>query len=262
MPKIVFSDIDGTLVHGHSPNFELVGIEGEERYVSLEAIALIEEVMARNSKFALVTGRRKSGYDKVSQAIPHDYAIIEHGCVVLDENKIDEEWAEFLKPVIGPIGIKTGMLWDYEKQLLKEGFKTDSEGRLATVRVYIDRPDNLSEEEQTMLKEKIAGEVGSIGITTTLNEGMLDMLPVHGGKANAANYTIAKQGHTLEDVVALVNDVNDLDILQLARHAACPGNAILQIKQQIAEKGGYVSSFPGHGGTIDMLRNYVVPLAS
>ncbi len=260
MPKIAFSDIDGTLIHRYSQGFGLIKIAYEAKYVSLEAITAITEFRAGKSKFALVTGRRKSGYDRVAQAIPHDFAIIEHGCIVLDEGKVDEDWAELLKPVIGTVGAKRGLLWDYEQQLLKEGFKTDSGGRLATVRIYVDRPDNLSEEERALIQQKIAVEVGHLGIATTQNENMLDMLPAQGGKANSIRYIVAKHSHSLDDIIALVNDINDLDMLQIAKLAACPGNAISSIKQRIAEIGGYISPYSEHAGTADMLRNYLLSL--
>ena len=262
MVKIIFSDIDGTLLHAYSPGFALVKIEEEEKYVSTDAVSAIAQLRSRSVKFALVTGRRKSGYERLAGAIPHDYALIEHGCVILANGSIDAGWAEVLRPVTGQIGAGTGPIWDYEQQLLQEGFKTDSKGRLSTVRVYIDEPNNLSEEQKRRIEQKVEKEAGHLGITTAENEGMVDIVPALGGKMNSIAYLLTKTGFSIDEIVALGNDTNDLDMLSIAMQVACPGNAKPEVKRIVGEKGGYVSAYPCHEGTMDLFRNYVEPLLS
>ena len=62
-------------------------------------------------------------------------------------------------------------------------------------------------------------------------------------KLDAANQICAELGITLENVCFVGDDVNDLDLLQHAGVAACPANAIPEVKAvpgiiQLAKKGG------------------------
>ena len=62
-------------------------------------------------------------------------------------------------------------------------------------------------------------------------------------KLDAATQICAELGITLENVCFVGDDVNDLDLLQHAGVAACPANAIPEVKAvpgiiQLAKKGG------------------------
>lgn len=259
MTVTIFSDLNGTLVHDF-PSPDSIKLPNENRWVANETISEMKKLIEKGAEFVLVTGKRASYYHGLAAIMPHSYAIFEHGCVIMDEGNVDSEWNELIRPVVGVPGSKKGLLWDFEKKLLEDGFRTDSEGRLATFRVYIDKPSNLTEQEKLLIEKKVAEEAGSLGITTTYNHGMLDVLPAVGGKANAMKYLIGKTGFAAGKIVALGDDPNDLSMMRLAEFTACLGNAGLEVKQLVKQKGGYVSELKGHEGTVDILRNYVNPL--
>ncbi len=255
MDNIIFSDIDATLVH-KSDEGDLIRIPEENKYISREAVELINKLMEED-KFAIITGRRKSGFERLGSIIPHNYAVIEHGCIILDRASFDDDWAYHLKDVIGDIGGYEGLLWQYERQLQSEGYKTDSEGRYASFRVCLDKPHKMTEEEKQNIEKKVEKEAGSFGITTTRNQNMLDILPVKGGKANAINYIIDKEGalgNQMSKVLALGDDTNDKEMMQYADWAACPGNANDDVKKIVLANSGYVSKKMYHQGTLDILK--------
>ncbi len=256
MTVAIFSDLNGTLVHDF-PSSNSIKLPNENRYAASETISEMKKLVEKGAEFVLVTGKRASNYLGLADLIPHSYAIAEHGCLIFDGKKVDSGWDEIVRPFVGRLGSKKGPLWDFEKKLVEDGFKTDSEGRLATFRVYIDKPDSLTEREKALIEKKVEKEAGSLGIVATRNHGMLDVLPAVGGKANAMKYLIKKKGLNTANIAAIGDDANDLSMLALARFTACPGNARPEVKRFINEKGGYVSEFAGHKGTVDVLRNYV-----
>ncbi|MBS3095152.1 HAD family phosphatase [Candidatus Woesearchaeota archaeon] len=249
--KFLFSDVDGTLVHKTCGQKHIIQVPGENRYISRYAINSLEEIR-RKLPVAIITGRRLSGYERLSAAIPHDYAIIEHGCVILDRGKPDIEWASRLKEAVGIFGCYNGLLWDYAKSLEREGYKTDYDGRLASVRVFLDKPDNLNEEEKLGLETRVVKEAGHL-LRTTRNQEMLDIIPKAGGKINASNFILSRRVLEINDAIALGDDVNDEDLLLEAGFPMCPGNAVCSIKDIVKKRNGYVSVSNDHEGTIDML---------
>lgn len=260
MKKVIFSDIDGTLIHKLSKERafnrevdDLIQVSDENRFVSKKTVDLISKLRENEAIFILITGRRKSGYQKLAQVIPHDYAVIEHGCVILENGDYDQGWLKKLEPVIGKIGSKTkeGVLWRYEQFFRRSGYNTDSNGRLATFRVYhnAESQNDLSEEE----KVKIESLKHPHGITTTRNMDMLDILPALGGKLNAMNYLIEKYAVDLQHIIGLGDDVNDHLML---KHVALPmthNGANKEIKELVNLRKGYVSTFDSYKATEDML---------
>ena len=104
MKKVIFSDIDGTLIHKPDKELtfnkelsDLIQINDENRFISKKTIDLISKLRENGAIFVLITGRRKSSYQKLAQIIPHDYAVIEHGCVILENGNYDLEWLKKLE---------------------------------------------------------------------------------------------------------------------------------------------------------------------
>lgn len=260
MKKAIFSDIDGTLIHKLDKELisnkevnDLIQVSDENRFISKKTVDLISKLRENEAIFILITGRRKSGYQKLAQIIPHDYAVIEHGCVILENGDYDQGWIKNLEQVIGKIGSKTkeGILWDYEQFFRKLGYNTDSNGRLATFRVYrhAESQNDLTEEE----KVKIESLKHPSGITTTRNMDMLDILPTLGGKLNAMNYLIEKYAVNLQHTIGLGDDVNDYSML---KHVTLPityNGANKEIKELVNLRKGYVSRFDSFKATEDML---------
>lgn len=252
MLKFIFSDIDGTLVHKSNKHYDLINLPGESRYISRHAINLLKKIKNK-APLTIITGRRLSGYERLSAVIPHDYAIIEHGCVILNQGKPDQDWADKVKGAVGILGGYQGPLWDYVKHLERQGYKLDYDGRLASVRVFLDKPDNLIEEEKMILEAKVKKEIGTI-FSTTRNQGMLDIIPNSGGKMNASYFILSKHGLKSYNAGVLGDDVNDEDMLRILGFPLCPGNALHSIKEIVKQRNGYVSQYADHEGTIDLLK--------
>ncbi|MFO7711280.1 MAG: HAD-IIB family hydrolase [Candidatus Woesearchaeota archaeon] len=236
---MIFSDIDGTLIH----RIEEEGTQpaGSGRYISTRTIDLIQELQQKD-QFILITGRRKSGYDQIADVIPHDYAIIEHGGVIISEG-VDERWFERVGDTIGKPGEYSGPLWDYAETLRSEGYKIDSEGRIASFRVYNTEPV-LTGGELEKLFEKLDKETEGTGMKVIINENMLDVIPRAAGKANAIRFLGS-------DYLAIGDNLNDIDMLESSNYALCPGNALDEIKS-LAD---YVSPYSYHKGTEDVLEH-------
>jgi hydroxymethylpyrimidine pyrophosphatase-like HAD family hydrolase len=157
--------------------------------------------------------------------------------------------------VIGELGKKEGPIWDYAQSLVDAGYKLDVEDRLATVRVFLDEPTNLSEEQKKEIEDRVSEEATSMGIKTTRNRKTLDLLPIIGGKLNGINFYLDLLGIPNGQFNALGDDHNDFDMIEGAASCGCPGNAKQRIKELVVSKGGYVSGESTHAGTLDMLEH-------
>jgi len=246
--KIIFSDIDGTLVHSTGGK-DCIKIEGEDRFIHRKTMDLIGQIRDKGILFGIITGRRKSRYHLISDVIPHDFATIEHGCLLVSENGFDMDWAEILKGTIGDLELRGGPIWDYEKELNDKGIKTDSQGRYASFRV-------LKEMDIDILKE----EGRKYGLTATLNSGMLDVLPIKGGKSNLIEFYLDKKNLSKADAVVIGDDINDLPMMELIDNLYCPANSIPEIKEIVKEKKGFISKSSGHEGTIEILKELLTHL--
>lgn len=252
MVKLIFSDIDGTLVHKNGEYANLIQVPEENRYISKNSLSVLRNIKYK-ALFVLITGRRRSGYERLAALIPHSHAIIEHGCIILSEDKPDSRWANVIKETVGELGSYKGLLWEYVRHLEKEGYKIDYRGRLASARVFVDKPENLTEEEKAKIEKMVERDVGHL-LTTTRNQEMIDIIPRAGGKIKAAHFLLSKYSISLEDTAALGDDFNDKDMLSSVGFPLCPGNAILEIKNVVKHRNGYVSQYSYHNGTADILR--------
>ena len=230
MERAVFSDIDGTLIHKKASDIEIE----KGGYISKDTIGLIEK-LRRQSYFILSTGRRKANYERIAGAIPHDIAMIEHGCVIIENGIADNEWLE---------SIGSDAVIKYAEVLKREGYRVDSEGRLASVRVI------EGKYKERDLEAKISGESA---LSVVRNQGMLDIIPSLGGKEMAALYISKKKGLELKYCAALVDDLNDLSLIRVTGTSLCPASANPKIKNAVADMGGYVSAFKYQRGTEDIL---------
>lgn len=249
---IVFTDVDRTLAFppAMGETREVVAIPGG--ISSVVAKATIEKIAALRKQgvvFCVVTGRRFRGAIGLSNILPLDHLLIEHGCVIIDEGgRPDADWEAVQYPTTGAFGAHEGPLWEFERTLQREGFATDSDGRWASFRVGV-KANALSEETAQELLVRPLPE----GITRTMILGDIDFLPESGGKHNAARFIAARYGIAIDMTVAMGDDRNDIELLGAAGFPATLMGATSEVIALVRERGGYVAPKEGHEGTILML---------
>lgn len=244
--RILFSDIDGTLIHKEKSD---IRIADEGKFVSKKTIKLIAKIM-QFVPVVLISGRRLLNFKKITHRIPYTFGVIEHGCIIVKEGKIDFGYLEKMRPCIGypEKGQKEGQIWDYEKRLNQMGYKTDSEGRLASFRID-SKQSNLTEEQI----QKIEKMQHPAGIKTVRNESFLDFIPSAGGKDNAIQFLMDTIGLGWGDVACMGDDLNDLDMLSRAGYPFTLSGAKKEIIDIVKKRGGYISPLVSHNGAEDIL---------
>ncbi len=246
--SLLFSDIDNTLAYPGGEG-KPVRLQDEDAYVSQQAIDLLEKIRQSGVPTILSTGRRYYNYSRFSSVIPHDGCILESGSVFIYQGKVDEEWQNYLQPEIGDIRQpqRQGKLWVYEEELRRQGFSTETKGRVGSFRIRHGQ-SGLEELEQRVIRS-LPSE-----IMTTINGGSLDILPRKGGKANAARYAAGKLHISLSDAAAVGDDINDVDLLSSAGHPFTFAEVPPEVREIVAGKKGYICAYrPSHEGIIAIL---------
>lgn len=79
------------------------------------------------------------------------------------------------------------------------------------------------------------------------------------GKGRILGELMDRQDLTRENVLAIGDHLNDLDMLdgRVARFVGCPANAASQVKAAVKAAGGFVSEKPGAAGALDVIRYYI-----
>lgn len=257
MHSILFSDIDGTLLHANNgPGTVAVEpVRSKEHHFSVRAAELIEQYRAAGNLFVLSTARRSSGCAGLVSLLQPDYVITEHGCLVLRGGEPDEGWQQVFAATVGVYGVKQGPLWEIEAALQKAGYNTDSNGRYASFRVFRDNPTFLSDPERAELEARVSELGAAQGITTIRHQQMLDVLPANGGKVSAIRYLLETTGIPHTRSRAIGDNTNDTEMLAYSAWAGCQGHAPESVKAVVRERGGYITPFTSHQGTEDLLEH-------
>ena len=147
-------------------------------------------------------------------SIPHDYAVVDHGTIILIGGEPDTEWLETLRPYIGnPLTReKRGGLWDYEQQLRlelgREGFEIYSDDRFGSFRVAPPRPVTKP------VLERLLQISRPQGIDAIIVGEFVDFFPSVAGKANGVKRVLSREGVTDYTSVAYAGDgISDLAAL-------------------------------------------------
>ncbi len=255
MPKIIFSDIDGTLMHRYSNEKHGIKMPTEYNYIGRHVADRIEGIIGLGNTFILATARRKASYDNLSHLIPHKGVILEAGGLILEDGIADKEWLRQLYNSIGPIGERMGQMWDYEKHLIKKGITIEPGERYASIRINLGK---MSKEEAYALKKEIDQEAGGLELKTVISWPMLDIIPKASGKENAAKFLTKKYGFNVKDTIGIGNDISDIEMLKYAAMPFCPGNAVDSVKEAVKKKNGHVSECKQHQATTDILMSLLL----
>lgn len=93
----------------------------------------------------------------------------------------------------------------------------------------------------------------------TRNGGWVAILTEDLGKGNALRQFAAAGGYLPEDILAVGDHFNDLNMLdgKAAKHVGCPSNAIPEVIATVRLAGGYVARGQGPQGTMEVIRRFL-----
>lgn len=249
-----FSDLDDILAHMVRPSNAQNAIEvGNGFYITKPNLDALTELQNSGVRLGIVTTRRYSTAQVAFNAIPHRYAVADHGTIILIDGQPDREWLEALKPYIGnPLTReKQGLLWDYEQEvrteLARQGFEVYSDDRFGSFRVVPPPPFTTLELQQ--LVQIIKPE----GIDAIIVRGFVDFFPSMAGKANSVRYILGKEEATNFNNVAYAgDDVSDVAAL-VQFYPITTKDAGLGALEVVLARGGYVSQLAAHEATADII---------
>uniref|UniRef100_A0A7S0G694 Sucrose phosphatase-like domain-containing protein n=1 Tax=Rhodosorus marinus TaxID=101924 RepID=A0A7S0G694_9RHOD len=258
--KVVFSDIDGTLVH-YPKDFEryaelgevvngrasirysetgetrecrvLESLTGGKAYISERTIALVDEIRAEGVQFVLITGARSSTYDNRRPNLPKvDFEVFENGGRCIRNGEIDMQWTRRYENVIGDPSMATTVTPQLQDAAERVGPLWDLYRRLSKEGWALDARDYVTNFRVDVTKstgkttedfERLKDDLKALNLATSFNLGKADIYPSKSGKANAASYVLRLLELTPEDSISMFDDDNDLELGALTGRAFLPG---------------------------------------
>ena len=138
------TDIAGTLLHmgdggeleGMYAGANLVEIDRQGRKIHPHTVELLESIRSEGIVVALVTGMRSLTFGDVSGWIPHDYGIVEHGGIILQNGTPDPQWHQRLQEGISAV--------QRYKAIVQNRLPVDDANRSTSFRVVPDAGEGLS----------------------------------------------------------------------------------------------------------------------
>lgn len=255
---IIFSDIDGTLCFHHkihgiqelrrnrdgtvtvrdpiSGNEHVthdVSVGFYQVYLSIETRKLGHK-LREIYDFVYVTGARLSTiHDRRDYLDFADIIILENGGMICDEELTpDTMWHERMKS-------DRAQLRKMRHLLRSQGWKLDDEGRSSAIRVKKDENPEKSQEEYDELCNSLQLPRG---LKRTWNIGHLDIILEGAGKGNAVRFVMHNRGYSTAEAIAIGDDINDLDFLQLAGKKHVLASSYSRVLAVAEEKGWGVSN--------------------
>lgn len=245
--NIIFSDIDGTLIHypkhihdlsepGNKILYLPPSTTGMKGIISSKTLKLCQEIRRHgNSKLVLVSGMRTETLIKRLPFLPkadayaseaggrifypltnlqnYNGGIIEpqefDGALDTDLEPFsieeDLEWREIMSRIDAagsdgyagdamdlflhksqyidtiPIEERTGLLWDFARELQEQGFILDYKGYACCFRVNMKQQEQVPEKDFLSLSDL---DVTANGLGSSVNLGCIDFYPIQSGKKN------------------------------------------------------------------------------
>lgn len=261
--KVLFSDLDGTLVHYPKEIQEYADIvdvnperntativhrntgvsrecvtltskTGGASYMSLRTKELIAELCATGVVFVIITGARTSTYiARRPHLPPADFEFFENGGRKLVQGKLDPEWSDRFLAQVGSIAERTKLLPELPPPEKRDGTlwslynEMIADGWKIDARDYTTnfRVDVNKTDGKTVedFQAIIVRECSKRGLASSFNLGKADIYPMGSGKANAARHVLEILGIDRKDSVAMFDDDNDLELGALAGRSFLPG---------------------------------------
>lgn len=253
--KVVFSDVDGTLVHyDHDDNeADADGVwtlppssTGKVGVISEETLRRCAELRSRGVRLVLISGMRTPTLRSRLPYLPRaDAYCAENGGRIFyptthddDELVEDPAWRSRLTATAGPHGYdddaaayapslpdRTGPLWEFAADLVGRGWSLDYQGYATCFRLHRHRQPPGVDFDALSVPQ---------GLAKSVNLGCVDVYPADSGKKRCCEYLAAKflgdqeeedhhHHHLLSSsCVCLCDDDNDVEMALACRHAYVP----------------------------------------
>lgn len=264
--KLLSSDVLGTLVHLPSETDSGASLDdltelGSRRYVHRETRQYLQELRQLGITVVLVSGMRAPSYNAMAPHLPHDYAAIEDGSLLLKDGRRDEEWENKL-------AFELLALNRYKDDLRKSGVIVDDLDRTASFRVnpveYNDRKDL---EQLTHDFPELEQFPQHVRRTTHKpfppSYEVFQYVPASSGKANVLDFIMKRmfksggEEVTWENVAAFGDDGNDHEMMEQAAFPMTLIGANAVIQRLAVNRGGLVAPGYSHAGTIIALSHLI-----
>eukprot|EP00759_Apiculatamorpha_spiralis_P041273 PhF_6_TR39875/c0_g1_i1/m.59286 len=251
VPKIVFSDVDGTCVHyipqlekqkyivvsqtestitlQYTPTGQIVecipvpSATQSGGLISIRTLHLVSELRHRcHIQYVLLTGARSSTYltrRKVGALPEPDYDVFENGGRIMKDGVDDMVWYDRALEVTGPLcqdddaQRRSGLLWDAYRDLRKRYPEWLLDAKDFSTAFMVDVRKVPGGEEKLREWAQSAGTSFRVNVVVNLGKG--HVIPFGTDKADAAGYILKQYGYTASDAVAMFDDDNDLQLAAL-----------------------------------------------
>ncbi len=241
--KIICTDLDRTLLHESYSDGTTIPC-GSKCSVARRVIVQLHALRARGVMIVLATGRRLNTAREALRIIPHDFALLEHGGIILNRNgNADQDWAKMLMPWVGMPNERCGPLWDYARMLSSEGFEVDMDDRFTSFGVA------GTQERMGMLLSRTHPE----GLREVKNLKRVDILPTASGKLNALSSLAGMLAIPIANVAGLGDDYNDVEFLAGVGYPCTLPNAETLVVELVRARIGFVATKESHEGVTEIL---------
>jgi len=258
--KVLFSDLDGTLVH-YPKEFEeyaevldenetsariryresgeervcvpLTSMTGGKSYISQKTIDLVAELRGLGVLFVIITGARSSTYEKRRDFLPKaDYEFFENGSRMIADGKVESAWTEGFAKEVGDYDLSEIVPTTLPEAAERKGSLWTLFRELAAQGWKLDGRDYFANFRVDVAKSEgkthedfvaVAQKLPGLGLKSSFNLGKADIYPAGSGKANAAQHILNIKKLDSSEAVAMFDDDNDVELGQLCGKAYLPG---------------------------------------
>lgn len=227
--RIVFSDIDGTIMHEPKEIDRDAAIlltppsaSGRQGVISAATLHLVAELRAKGALFVVISGARLSTLLMRLPYLPTaDAYVCENGGRILYPGSDlptacpvteDAEWRSSHDSVAGgveqdavPPSERKGSLWDFYRQLQADGWSLDANGYTTSFRVHIKGGKTLEQFQEVAAARPP-------GLACSFNLGAADFYPSTSGKVMAARHLMRRFSAPAAGCCFLCDDDNDLEL--------------------------------------------------
>lgn len=261
--KLVALDIDGTLL-------------SEDKVIADSTADLIKEASNNGVKFTIATGRMFRGAVKYAERLGIDIPIITYNGAIIRDILSDCVYRECKVPADGA---KDAIDILREEPVLRFVFLgdevytdtphewTDSYAQLLGVEMnFMGDVKDILIEDPTMLvfmvpvlkaielTDRLKCRLNSNIRITNSTDWFLDVLNVKASKGLAIQQLADDLGIAREEIIAIGDNLNDLEMVEYAGLGVAVANATDELKA-VAD---YVTELPINGGVEEVLRKYVL----
>lgn len=267
--RIIFSDVDGTLVfhqkfHGicqlqeYSDGTYLVQDPITRKRIKVLDVSVPPlKVYLAESTYQLAHRLREkyqifltTGATEATMRLrlknldfAHGY-ILENGGRILDaEFKEDQQWAKRFAPYLDA-------LQEIKSDLEAAGWRIIDAGRKTFFQIKNFENPHRTEAEFQHLCDSLKPPSGFI---KTFNLGNLTILPEAAGKGKAVSYYLDQHPDLAPRSIGIGDDINDLQFLNICQETYVLGSAPTEVIQEAQKRGWYVSSQPHFQGIDEIL---------